>query len=64
VGVGRGHAVLDRSGAHRLGLLQSAESIGRAIFALGALAVIESLMLLRLDALRCWNAPASPVESA
>jgi hypothetical protein len=48
----------------RLGLLQSAESIGRAIFTLGALTMIASLVLLGLDALRCWNAPVSPVESA
>ena len=47
----------------RLGLLQSAESIGRAIFALGALTMIASLVLLGLDTLRCWNASASPVES-
>jgi len=47
----------------RLGLLQSAESIGRAIFALGALTMIASLVLLGLDTLRCWNASVSPVES-
>ena len=47
----------------RLGLLQSAESIGRAIFALGALTMIASLVLLGLDTLRCWNASASPVKS-
>jgi len=48
----------------RLGLLQSAESIGRDIFALGALTMIASLVLLGLDTLRCWNAPGSPVEPA
>ena len=41
----------------RLGLLQSAEIIGRAIFALGALTMVASLLLLGLDTLRCWNAP-------
>lgn len=47
----------------RLGLLQSAESIGRTIFALGALTMIASLVLLGLDTLRCWNASVNPVES-
>jgi hypothetical protein len=41
----------------RLGLLPSAEIIGRAIFALGALTMVASLLLLGLDTLRCWNAP-------
>jgi hypothetical protein len=41
----------------RLGLLRSAEIIGHAIFALGALTMVASLLLLGLDTLRCWNAP-------
>jgi len=41
----------------RLGLLQSAETVGRLIFALGALAMLAALGLLALDLLRCWNAP-------
>ena len=41
----------------RLGLLPSAEIIGRAMFALGALTMVASLLLLGLDTLRCWNAP-------
>jgi hypothetical protein len=48
----------------RLGLLQSAEIIGRAIFALGALTMLAALLLLGLDTLRCWNAPAAPPEPA
>lgn len=48
----------------RLGLLQSAEHIGRAIFALGALTMIASLLMLGLDTLRCWNAPERTIESA
>jgi len=41
----------------RLGLLQSAEGVGRLIFALGALAMLAALTLLALDLLRYWNAP-------
>ena len=46
----------------RLGLLASAEIIGRAIFALGALTLGAltmgaSLLVLGLDTLRRWNAP-------
>ena len=48
----------------RLGLLQSAEIIGRAIFAFGALTMLAALLLLGLDTLRCWNAPAAPPEPA
>jgi hypothetical protein len=43
----------------RLGLLPSAEIIGRAMFALGALTMVASLLVLGLDTLRCWNAPGS-----
>ena len=46
----------------RLGLLQSAEAVGRLIFVLGALTMLAALALLGLDALRCWNAPASSAE--
>jgi len=46
----------------RLGLLQSAEAVGRLIFILGALTMLAALVLLGLDALRCWNAPASSAE--
>ena len=46
----------------RLGLLQSAESIGRMIFGLGVLTMFAALLLLGLDTLRCWNAPARSVE--
>ena len=48
----------------RLGLLRSAEIIGRAIFALGAFTMLAALLLLALDTLRCWNAPAAPPEPA
>jgi hypothetical protein len=41
----------------RLGLLASAEIIGRAIFALNALTMGASLLVLGLDTLRRWNAP-------
>ena len=41
----------------RLGLLPSAEIIGRAMFALGALTMVTSLLVLGLDTLRCWSAP-------
>lgn len=43
----------------RRGLLRSAESIGRAIFAVGALTMMASVLLLGLDTLRGWNAPAA-----
>jgi hypothetical protein len=45
----------------RLGLRQSAETVGRAIFALGALTMLAALALLALDLLRCWN--ASPTDT-
>jgi len=48
----------------RLGLLQSAELVGRAIFALGALTMVASLLLLGLDTLRYWNAAESTVQRA
>ena len=48
----------------RLGLLQSAETVGRLIFGLGAVTMLAALLLLGLDALRCWNAPAAPPEPA
>jgi hypothetical protein len=48
----------------RLGLLQSAETIGRAIFGLGALTMLAALLLLALDTLRCWNASAARPEPA
>ena len=48
----------------RLGLLQSAEMVGRFLFALGALTMLAGLALLGLDILRCWNATAAPAEPA
>jgi len=42
----------------RLELLGSAETVGRLIFGAGALAV-AALLLLTLEVLRCWNAPAA-----
>ena len=39
-------------------LLGSAETVGRLIFGAGALAV-AALLLLTLEVLRCWNAPAA-----
>src|SRR5262245_41530772 len=48
----------------RLGLLQSAETVGRLLFALGALTMLAGLSLLGLDILRCWNAAATPEEPA
>ena len=41
----------------RLGLLQSAETVGRLIFGLGALTMLSALGLLALDLLRCWDEP-------
>ena len=46
----------------RLGLLQSAEAVGRLIFVLGALTMLAALVLLGLDARRCRNVPASSAE--
>ncbi len=46
----------------RLGLLQAAEAVGRPIFGLGALTMFAAVLLLGLDTLRCWNAPASSAE--
>lgn len=48
----------------RLGLLQSAETVGRLLFALGALTLLAGLSLLGLDVLRCWNTAATPAEPA
>ena len=44
----------------RLGLLQSTETVGRLLFALGALTMLAGLSLLGLEVLRCWNAAATP----
>ena len=41
----------------RLGLLGSAETIGRLMFGLGALTMLAALGLLGLDLLRAWNEP-------
>jgi len=46
----------------RLGLRQSAETVGRAIFALGALTMLAALALLALDLLRCWNASSPDTD--
>lgn len=43
----------------RLGLLSSAETVGRLIFGLGALTMLAALALLALDLLRCLNARAT-----
>lgn len=47
----------------RLGLLGSAEPIGRLMFGLGALAMLAALILLGLDLLRAWNASGDRVDS-
>ena len=47
----------------RLGLLGSAETIGRLTFGVGALAMLAALMLLGLDLLRAWNARGDRVDS-
>jgi len=47
----------------RLGLLQSAETIGRLIFGVGLLTMLAALLLLALDLLRRWNAPPAPAET-
>ena len=44
----------------RLGLLQSTETVGRLLFALGALTMLAGLSLLGLEVLRCWNAAVTP----
>ena len=44
----------------RLGLLQSAETVGRLLFTLGALTMLAALSLLGLEILRSWNAAADP----
>ena len=46
----------------RLGLRQSAETVGRVIFALGALTMLAALALLALDLLRCWNASSPDTD--
>ena len=48
----------------RLGLLQSAETVGRLFFALGAATMLAGLALLGLDLLRCWNGAVSSTEPA
>jgi len=48
----------------RLGLLQSAEIVGRLIFGVGALTMLAALLLLGLEVLRRWNAPPAPAEPA
>ena len=48
----------------RLGLLKSAETVGRVIFGLGALTMLAALVLLALEFLRCWHEPAAPPEPA
>ena len=47
----------------RLGLLQSAETVGRLISGLGALTMLAALLLLALELLRRWNAPAATTGS-
>lgn len=41
----------------RLGLLGSAEIVGRLLFAVGALVMLAAILLLALDLLRCLNTP-------
>lgn len=48
----------------RLGLLQSAETVGRLMFALGALTMLAALVLLGLDTWQRWNAPPRFTEPA
>lgn len=48
----------------RLGLLQSAETVGRLIFALGSLTMLAALVLLGLDTWQRWNAPPRSPEPA
>ena len=47
----------------RLGLLQSAETVGPSLFALGASTML-GLALLGLDVWRCWNETANPAVPA
>jgi len=47
----------------RLGLLGSAETVGRLIFGAGALVMLAALLLLALEVLRCWNAPAADTRA-
>ena len=46
----------------RLGLLESAETVGRLIFLLGTLTMLAALALLALDLLRRWNAPPTDTD--
>ena len=46
----------------RLGLLGSAETVGRLLFAAGALTMLAAVLLLALELLRCLNAP--PTQQA
>jgi len=48
----------------RLGLLQSAATVGRSLFALGASTRLAGLALLGLDILRCWHEAANPAVPA
>ncbi|OLD39579.1 MAG: hypothetical protein AUI57_02695 [Candidatus Rokubacteria bacterium 13_1_40CM_2_68_8] len=47
----------------RLELLGSAETVGRLIFGAGALVMLAALLLLTLEVLRCWNAPAADTRA-
>jgi hypothetical protein len=47
----------------RLGLLGSAETVGRLMFGAGALVMLGALLLLALEILRCWNAPAADTRT-
>jgi len=44
-------------------LLGSAETVGRLIFGAGALVMLAALLLLALEVLRCWNAPAADTRA-
>jgi hypothetical protein len=44
----------------RLGLLGSAETVGRLMFAAGVLTMVAAILLLALELLRCLNAPPAP----
>jgi hypothetical protein len=41
----------------RLGLLGSAETVGRLLFAAGALTMLAAILFMALELLRCLNAP-------
>jgi hypothetical protein len=46
----------------RLGLLGSAETVGRLLFAAGVLTMLAAILFLALELLRCLNAPSSRAE--